>query len=65
MVVCNLLQVLAQGDQIMTGEVDQWILTQEEYADLPAFKDTNLEEELENRAKAADYIQKIGVKLKL
>lgn len=44
---------------------DQWILSPEEYADLPSFKGTNLEEELENRKQAADFIQKLGMKLKL
>lgn len=44
---------------------DQWILTAEEYADLPTFKETSLEQELESRCKAAEFIQKLGVRLKL
>lgn len=44
---------------------DQWILTAEEYADLAAFKGTPLDEELESRRVAAEFIQKLGMRLKL
>jgi hypothetical protein len=43
----------------------QWFLTEEEYADIPAFKSTTWESELESRYQAASLIQKIGVKLNL
>jgi len=44
---------------------DQWILTPEEYADLPAFKSTTLEKEMESRRQASELIQKLGAKIKL
>lgn len=53
--------VVAMG---IPGE-DQWILTAEEYADLAAFKGTSLDEELESRRIAAEFIQKLGMRLKL
>lgn len=49
----------------MTTGRDQWLLSPEEYADLPNFKMTTLDEELDSRKQAADFIQKLGMKLKL
>lgn len=46
-------------------EGDQWILSPPEYANLPAYKGTSLEEELESRRLAAEYIQKLGNRVKL
>ena len=53
------------SDKMSGAGRDQWILSPEEYADLPSFKGTSLEEELENRNQAADFIQRLGMKLKL
>lgn len=48
-----------------TPEEDQWILSADEYADLAAFKGATLEDELRDRSLAAEFIQKIGMRLKL
>lgn len=46
------------------GDV-QWILTRQEWQDLPEYKNTTLEEELKFRLEAAIFIQTLGSKLKL
>ena len=50
----------------MGGQADaQWFLTTEEFDDMPAFKGTTWDEELENRYQAASFLQKMGMKINL
>lgn len=42
----------------------QWILTKEEWQNLPEYKNTTLEEELKFRLDASKFIQNLGSKLK-